>query len=236
MGTESLTQCEFIMNFGIPLQTKKYLSYLLSEKQGLFEDPDEIASWGLRNQLIIFKYFDLALQKLQKKFIKFELDDINEDLLADFKKTSTKAKGPKLAVDYRDALKPSINFEDKKLFPEFQAIAKPAPKTQSATIWQQLEKKSIPATTATTHHKPKKQTEEEFPAFPGSKPPKKIEEIKVQEIKKLPPKQESDKDAFPTFQEATVVPGMEGMKKKGPKKQKKQKKQKVTPEIKMGFL
>eukprot|EP01022_Parablepharisma_sp_SALTPOND_P015103 TRINITY_DN2107_c0_g1_i1.p2 TRINITY_DN2107_c0_g1~~TRINITY_DN2107_c0_g1_i1.p2 ORF type:complete len:721 (-),score=101.04 TRINITY_DN2107_c0_g1_i1:11556-13718(-) len=231
MSIESISQCEFLMNFGISLSLKKHLSYLIQNNNGHISDEEELAALSIRELLIIYKYFDIAVQKIHKKFIRHELADINPDLLADFKQKPAKAKEPKFAVDYRDALKPKINYEDAKAFPELQSITKKSQVSKaSGSIWQKLEKPSLGGAQPGTE-KTKKKIDEEFPALPEQKPTFIKEKKKVvEEIKKIP-----EAEAWPTFKDVKEEEDRSGPKGKGRKERKKKSQGKAQPYIQMGF-
>lgn len=225
MTVESITQCEFLSNFGISLSNKKYIS-LLIQNNGEIIDREEMAALELKDMLIIYKYLDLAVKKMHKEFIKFELADINEDLLFDFKKPKSKAVEPKMAVDYRDALKPKINFEDDKSFPELKSATKQK-EQPGKSIWQQMNKPLIQQQPKVTTEKGKREIVEEFPAFPGQK------EAPKEELKKIEVKKEAQQPEYwPSIQEVNQVqPKSEG----GSKKKKKNKKEKPQVNIELGF-
>ncbi len=247
LNVEGMAQCEFLMNFGIALALKKHISYLIQQNNGYINDEDEIAALSIRELLIIYKYLDLAVQKIHKKFIKQELADINTDLLADFKETRVKAKQTKTAIDYRDALKPSINYEDPRAFPAFEpqpkkskAKPKPAPKTSTgSSIWQKLDKPPLIKPEAKSKDT-KPGAKEDFPELPPAQPymipvqPKRdLPNIpKRPEIKKLP-----GPDVWPSMEEAEKWMEKEGNSKAGGKHERKRKgkKQSTDADIQIGF-
>ena len=231
MSIENLAQCDYMMNFGISLSLKKHLSYLIQNNNGRMSDEEELAALSLRELLIIYKYLDTAVQKIHKKYIKMELAEINPDLLDDFKEGPKKSKQPKLGVDYRDALKPTINYDDAKAFPELQS-KKPAKKGAGANVWQKLDKPA-PIKTQTKDEKSKKGLDDEFPELPQQAayfPPSQKEVKKVEELKKIP-----DSEAFPTFKEADKEDEKDKAEPKGKKERKKKKQGKQQPGIEFGF-
>jgi len=237
MSIENIAQCEFLMNFGVSLSLKKHLSYLIQNNDGNVEDEDELSILTLRELLIIYKYLDIAVQKIHKKFIRHDLNEINTDLLADFKEQKQQVKQIKTAIDYRDALKPKIDFEDAKSFPEFEKKAKkPTQRQQVPTnVWRKADNPLVKKPEVAVE-KQKKTLEDEFPAFPAAPKPQKTittppKEIKrVEEVRKIP-----ESEAFPTFKEAEKK---EVEKEQGkPKSKRDRKKNKGKPEadIQIGF-
>eukprot|EP00826_Nyctotherus_ovalis_P057111 TRINITY_DN77_c0_g1_i13.p1 TRINITY_DN77_c0_g1~~TRINITY_DN77_c0_g1_i13.p1 ORF type:complete len:202 (-),score=52.60 TRINITY_DN77_c0_g1_i13:27-587(-) len=73
MNVDSILQCEYLMNFGVSLSLKKHLDSLLNGNDGHIKDEDEFFALNLKEILIIHKYLDTAVQKLNGKYIKLSL-------------------------------------------------------------------------------------------------------------------------------------------------------------------
>lgn len=228
MSLESMVQCEFLMNFGISLSLKKHLHYLLQSYDGHIADEGEFFALSIRELLIIYKYFDIAVQKINKKFIKQDLSDINEDLLADFKAKPEKAKQAKKPIDIRDALRPTFNLEDKNAFPELES--KPKQTHTPATVWER-ESKTLDKKMPKEKLKDKKGFDEEFPSLP-EKPPNVIKEEKKEARKEV--KKTLEEEYWPDIgEESDKGTHSKG---KGKKHRERKKKQvKGQPQIEIGF-
>ena len=225
MSMEKVIQCEFLMNFGITLLLKKQLHYLLQNNNGHIIDEDEMFSLSIRELLIVYKYFDLAVQKINKKYIRHDLSDINENLLAEFNGGTEKSKARKEIIDIRSALKPRLDFDDKKAFPELGGLSKKEDNVNN--IWKKQEKI---LENKGDKHKDKKGFEEEFPALP-EKPPNLVHEEKKKEVKKS-----LDEEYWPTLEESDKHDPSTQSSGKGKKNRNRKKKQDTgKPQIEIGF-
>eukprot|EP00831_Metopus_contortus_P017092 TRINITY_DN17198_c0_g1_i5.p1 TRINITY_DN17198_c0_g1~~TRINITY_DN17198_c0_g1_i5.p1 ORF type:complete len:283 (-),score=50.63 TRINITY_DN17198_c0_g1_i5:587-1435(-) len=63
LSLEGMSQLEYIMNFGISLKIKKFLGYIIRENNGDINDEEEIQALDFKEQLVIYKYLDIAVQK-----------------------------------------------------------------------------------------------------------------------------------------------------------------------------
>ena len=227
MNMESIMQCEFLMNFGISLSLKKHLHHLLQNNDGHIAEECEFFTLSIKELLIIYKYFDIAVQKINKKFIRQDLSDINDDLLTDFKAKPEKTKSTK-RIDVRDALKPKLNFDDQNDFPDLES--KPKKANVAKSVWE-LQSTALDKKVSKEKTKDKKKFDEEFPSLP-EKPPMVLKEEKKEVKKEV--KKKLEEEHWPSIGEEPEKDN--SFKGKGKKNKDRKKRQgKDQPQIEIGF-
>jgi len=233
MNLDNILQCEYLMNFGVSLSIKKHLNVLLSNNNGHVIDEDEIFALSLRELLIIYKYLDTAIQKLEGKYIKRELADINPNLLHEFTEVPKKPNVKEKQVDYKSALKNHINLDNKEDFPELEHVSKE--QANQPGVWD-----ALPGAKPKKNIKPKiykpmsyKNVDEEFPPLPTVEP-----KVIKQPIPQIPSVVEVKK-TMDNENEGLIahikVRDNQQAKPKGKKERKKKKQGKEEVDIQIGF-
>eukprot|EP00826_Nyctotherus_ovalis_P057115 TRINITY_DN77_c0_g1_i9.p1 TRINITY_DN77_c0_g1~~TRINITY_DN77_c0_g1_i9.p1 ORF type:complete len:235 (-),score=69.99 TRINITY_DN77_c0_g1_i9:115-819(-) len=233
------------MNFGVSLSLKKHLDSLLNGNDGHIKDEDEFFALNLKEILIIHKYLDTAVQKLNGKYIKRELADINPNLLSDFiegpKKSTVKEKHH---IDYRDAIKNSINLDNKEDFPELEKIAREEPAKPNA--WKPVyaakpkrksKVKPKPKPRPREHYEVSNNMDEEFPPLPATAAkPVNVEQSPPELPQVIEVKKTFDEKDGPLTEYVKVKDEQKGQVKGKDKKERKRNKQgKGTTKIQFGF-
>ena len=142
-------------------------------------------SIGIQELLIIYKYFFYAIQKIDKKYFKQEMNEINDDLLFEFKEMRTVNQKKKKNPGITDYFQKSVNFEDENEFPPLPNEIK---STKKPGIHSEKNKNEF---NIFEGNKPKKpDMDKDFPALKEDKISEQEEKVsKQEEIKNDIPKE-----------------------------------------------